>query len=196
MHSKLLATFRQITQLDEEEENLICESFKPMALEKGAYFIKTGKINTRLAFLQKGLVRYFVYKDENESTLEFTKEGGFIGEYQSFMNQSISTQSIQAIEDCEMLSIDYHDLKKIYSSTKNGNLLGRAIIEHRYNIMINQLLSVYKHGPEERYKYFITNYSDMAQRIPQYIIASYIGIKPPSLSRIRKRMTGNISSPG
>jgi hypothetical protein len=90
--------------------------------------------------------------------LEFTKEGEFIAEYQSFVNKGISIQSIQAIEDCELLVISHKDLQHVFSATKNGNLIGRMVVEYRFNAMINQLLSVYMHNPEQRYKYFIENF--------------------------------------
>ena len=193
MHTELLTVFKQIAKLDKQEEKLFCELFKPQNLKKGDYFLKSGENNNSVGFLKKGLVRYFVYKNDEESTLEFTKEGEFIAEYQSFVNRGISVQSIQAIEDCELLVISHKDLQRIFSATKNGNLLGRMIVEYRFNTMINQLLSVYMHNPEKRYKYFIENYSDIAKRIPQYLIASYVGIKPQSLSRIRNRIARGIS---
>jgi len=148
MHTELLNTFGQIAKLDEAEEALFRRLFKPCQLKKGDFFLQSGDKNNRLGFLKKGLVRYFVYKNQEESTLEFTKEGEFVAEYQSFINRNVSIQSIQAIEDCEMLIIDYHDLQQIYATAKNGNLLGRLVIEHRFNIMINQLLSIYMHSPE------------------------------------------------
>ena len=193
MHSELLQVFNSIITLTSQEEHLFRELFKPQVLKKKAYFLESGHKNDKVAFLKKGLVRYFVLKNEEEATLEFTKEFEFIAEYQSFIEKSISIQSIQAIEDCELLVIDYDGLQRIYNETKNGNLLGRKVIEHRFNIMINQLLSIYMHNPGQRYEYFLENYGDIAQRIPQYLIASYIGIKPQSLSRIRNRITNGIS---
>jgi CRP-like cAMP-binding protein len=144
-------------------------------------------VNKYIGFLVKGLVRYYVDKNEEEATFEFTKEGEFIGDYQSFSQHTISVQNIQAVEDCELLVITYDDVQLIFKQTQNGNLLGRMVVEHRFGVMVNQLLSIYMHGEQERYRQFVSNYADIAQRIPQYLIASYVGIKPQSLSRIRKR---------
>ena len=193
MYSKLLKLLNQITVLEEEENKLVESSFKPLSLKKGDYFLQAGEINRHVGFLQKGLVRYFVYKDGEESTFEFTKEGEFVADYQSFRNNTTSVQNIQAIEDCEMLIINKADLQSIFDSTKNGNLLGRHIIEHRFDVMVNQLLAIYMQNHEERYKNFMSHYADLSQRIPQYLIASYVGVKPPSLSRIRRRFAKNIS---
>ena len=193
MYSGLLKTFNTIIPLNEAEENIIKNSFKLIHLSKGDFFLKAGEVNKHIGFINKGLVRYFVYKNEEESTFEFTKEGEFIADYQSFNNNQPSIQNIQAIEDCEILIINYNDVQHIFNNTPHGNLLGRIIVEHRFDIMVSQLLSIYMHNEVERYKKFVQNYSDLTQRIPQYLIASYIGIKPQSLSRIRKRYVKRIS---
>ena len=193
MYSKLLELINQITDLEEKEIELIKNSFKHLQLTKGEFFLEAGKINKHVGFLHKGLVRYFVYKDEEESTFEFTKEGEFIADYQSFNNKTESVQNIQAIEDCEILIINYDNVQTIFNSTKKGNLIGRRIIEHRFDIMVNQLLAIYMQNHEDRYQNFIKHYSNLSQRIPQYLIASYVGVKPESLSRIRRRFTKNIS---
>lgn len=192
MYSELLHTFNTIAPLNENEEKLIKKAFKPHVLLKGDYFLKTGEVNKYVGFIKKGLVRYFVFKNEEESTFEFTKEGEFIADYQSFNRSTASLQNIQAIEDCELLIINYTDVQTIFNTTKNGNLLGRLILEHRFDVMVNQLLSIYMQNPEDRYKRFVRTYSDLTQRIPQYLIASYVGVKPPSLSRIRKRFSKGI----
>ena len=193
MLSELLNLLGGIAELDENEVELINSSFKPLTLSKGEFFLKSDEVNKHIAFLSKGLVRYFVYKDDEEATFEFTKQGEFIGDYQSFNNKTVSKQNIQAIENCELLIIDHNQIQNIFKTTKNGNLLGRVIMEHRFNIMVNQLLAIYMQSHEERYKSFVSQYSSIAQRIPQYLIASYVGVQPPSLSRIRRRFLKDIS---
>ena len=107
MYSNLIQLINQITALGDNEIELIKSSFKPLNLDKGEYFLEAGKINRHVGFINKGLVRYFVYKDGEESTFEFTKEGEFIADYQSFNNKTTSVQNIQAIEASELLVINY-----------------------------------------------------------------------------------------
>jgi CRP-like cAMP-binding protein len=178
----------RIVTLNANEQDLICQLFKPLQLKKNEFLLQSGEVCNKVSFLNKGLVRYFVFKDNEEATFEFTNQGDFIADYHSFNAQQKSLQNIQAIEDCEFLVINYEDLQTIYSTLENGNLLGRIIIEHRFNIMVSQLLDVYRFTPEERYQYFFENYKALIQRIPQYLIASYVGVKPQSLSRIRNRI--------
>ena len=193
MFSTLLRLFNEFVDLTIEEEQLITASFKPLTLSKGDYFLKEGKVCKYVGFLTKGLVRYFVYKNDEESTFEFTKEGEFISDYTSFNREVRSVQNIEAIEDCELLVIDREKLQNIFLTTKNGNHIGRLILEHRFDIMVNQLLAVYMQNSEQRYQKFTSEYSDLNQRIPQYLIASFVGVQPPSLSRIRKRLADNVS---
>ncbi|NOU48173.1 MAG: Crp/Fnr family transcriptional regulator [Bacteroidales bacterium] len=188
MYDKLIRIVKQIVQIDSDEEKIFLNVFSPKVIKKGDFFLKEGEVNNKLGFVVEGLVRYFVYKNNEESTLEFSKEGEFIAEYQSFLNQSESIQAIQAIEDTTLLVTDFEGLQSIYNKTKNGNLIGRIVIEFRFGHLMRQLLSIYMHTPEERYIHFLKTFPDLVQRIPQYHIASYVGVKPESLSRIRKRL--------
>ncbi len=188
MHDELLGLLNHLIRLTPEEEKYVKSSFTFLKLQKGDFFLQSNNICKYVGFLKKGLVRYFVIKNDEESTFEFTKEGDFVADYTSFMGKQKSMQNIEAIEDCELLVIDHEKLNFFYNNTPNGNYLGRLVIEHRFNVMANTLLSVYMQNSEQRYQKFLNDYADLTQRIPQYHIASYVGVQPPSLSRIRRRI--------
>lgn len=189
MHDILIETLNHIVTLEPNEIEFFKLAFKEVRIKKGDFFLQTGEKNDKLGFIQKGLIRYFVYKNEEESTLEFSKEGEFVAEYQSLVQKSESIQSIQAIEDTTILIMTSDDLQYLYANFKNGDKIGRMVIEHRFNVLVNQLMSIYRHAPDQRYLHFLKTYPDIVQRVPQYYIASYVGVKPQSLSRIRKRFT-------
>jgi CRP-like cAMP-binding protein len=189
MHENLIKTLNYIVTLEPNEIEFLNSAFKEFQIKKGEFFLQTGEKNNKLGFIKKGLVRYFVYKNEEESTLEFSKEGEFVAEYQSLVQKSPSIQSIQAIEDTTMLAMTNDDLQHLYANYKHGDKIGRMVIEHRFNVLVNQLMSIYMHSPDQRYLHFLKTYPDIVQRVPQYYIASYVGVKPQSLSRIRKRFT-------
>ncbi len=187
MHEALIYVFKQIAPLSKEDITCIESYFEPVQLQKGTYFLKAGETCHYIAFMTQGLVRYFVDKNQTEATFEFTQENEFIGDYQSFSKQTPSLQYIQAIEDCTLLRINFAGVQHIFNHIQHGNKLGRIMVEHRFDVMVNQLLSIYMQSPEDRYKRFVANYTHLTQRIPQYLIASYVGIQPQSLSRMRKR---------
>jgi CRP-like cAMP-binding protein len=189
MHNNLIQTLNYIVPLETNEVDFLKNAFKVIEIKKGDFFLKAGDLNNQVGFIQKGLIRYFVYKNEEEATLEFSKEGEFVAEYQSLVQKSESIQSIQAIEDTTMLVMTSDDLQNLYANFKNGDKIGRIVIEHRFNVLVSQLMSIYMHNQEQRYLQFIKTYPDLLQRVPQYHIASYVGVKPQSLSRIRKRFT-------
>jgi CRP-like cAMP-binding protein len=187
MHDILIQTLNHIVTLEPDEIEFFKTAFTQTQIKKGDYFLKSGEINNKLGFIQNGLIRYFVFNNDEESTLEFSKEGEFVAEYQSLVQKTESTQCIQAIEDTTMLVMTSENLHKLYDTKKNGDKIGRIVIEHRFNVLVNQLMSIYMHKPDQRYLHFLKTYPDIVQRVPQYYIASYVGVKPQSLSRIRKR---------
>ncbi len=193
MPHDLASTLHTLAPLTVEEAAEIRSCFEPMQLPRGRFFLKEGQVSERIGYVQQGLVRYFVHKADDEATFEFTAEGDFIADYQSFNSRQSSIQNIEAIEDCILLTIGYEQVQHIFRHTKHGNLIGRLILEHRFDVMVSRLLSLYMHAPGQRYQHFISNYASLAQRIPQYHIASFVGVKPQSLSRMRKRWSQKIS---
>jgi CRP-like cAMP-binding protein len=93
-----------------------------------------------------------------------------------------------ALEPTTLLVITSQDLQKLYTNLSNGEKFGRLLMESVYTDAIQQIISFYTGSPQQRYQEFLENQPGLVQRVPQYYIASYIGIKPQSLSRIRKRL--------
>lgn len=192
MYEKLIATFDHLAPLNQEDKKLIEKIFKPLHLKKGDFFQEAGYKSDKVGFLVNGLVYYSVLKNDEEAITDFTKEGEFVSEYHTFTTKQPAIHSIKAIEDSLLLVTNFEGLQTFFNNTSNGNKIGRLIIEHRFGIVVNQLLSLNKNTPEERYKLFVKDYFELTQRIPQYLIASFIGVKPQSLSRIRSRLTDRL----
>jgi hypothetical protein len=108
----------------------------------------------------------------------------------SFLPQVPSYVNIQALEDTTIFVISFNDIQQFYKEVEHGERFGRLGIEQVFVNVINQIKSLYTDPPEIRYSQFLSSFPDIGQRIPQYYIASYVGIKPQSLSRIRKRIAG------
>ena len=183
----LIDKIRQIIQVSESEEQILQKLFAEKQFSKGDHFLVENQICRSLGLIQYGLVRYYVNVNGEDKTYYFGKEGDFLCDYESFLPQKPSNKNIQVLEDSSLYIISYQGLQDIYDRLKQGDRFGRLGIEQVFVNILQQLTSFYNDPPELRYERFLENYPDISQRIPQYYIASYIGIKPQSLSRIRNR---------
>ena len=183
----------EVIYLSEHETTLVQSLFHEAFVKKGCFLLKEGEVCTNLTFVCKGIFRYFIDHDGEDRTYNFAKEGDFVCNYESLIRQSPSHKHIQAIEDSEVLTISSENLQRFYREVEQGNLFGRIHMEKIYADTIRQLVAHYTETPEQRYLNFLKKYPDLNQRLPQYYIASYVGVKPQSLSRIRKRRISNVT---
>jgi CRP-like cAMP-binding protein len=184
----LIKTIRDYIPLSSGDEEIVRKLFRERKLEKGEHLLESGNICKNIIFIEKGLVRYYTNNDGEEQTGYFNKEGEFVCDYPSFLPQKPSITNIQALEKTTINTISYADMQQFYKQVEHGERFGRLAIEYVFLNAVSQISSLYNDPPELRYQNFLSRFQDIGQRIPQYYIASYIGIKPQSLSRIRKRM--------
>jgi CRP-like cAMP-binding protein len=189
MTEKLIMSIQSFINLTPKEVDCINQLFRKKEIKKGDFFLAEGQICKQVGFIVKGLIRYYINHDGEEKTYAFGQESNFVCNYESFLSQMPSTKIIQALEDCEMLIISFDDLQIFYKSINEGERFGRLVIEKVFIETLQDLSSFYTDLPENRYEKFLKEHSDLPQRISQYHIASYLGVKPQSLSRIRKRIS-------
>ena len=186
----LLNTIRSFIPLSSQDEEIVRKLFHKKVFKKGDHLLQAGSVCRYIIFIETGLVRYYLNSDGEEHTTYFNKEGEFVCDYMSFLPQAPSYVNIQALEDTTIFVISFNDIQQFYKEVEHGERFGRLGIEQVFVSVINQIKSLYTDPPEVRYSQFLSNFPDIGQRIPQYYIASYVGIKPQSLSRIRKRIAG------
>jgi len=191
-YSALLQTIRQFIALTNKEEAVVTSLFKPMVLPTDGYFLQAGDVCRYAGFVTQGLLRYYVLDDGAEHTYDFSPEQTFVSNYESFLTQTPSSRFIQAIEPTTLLVINFNNLQRLYDSIGEGQKFGRLIAEHLFVGMLQKLTAFYQETAEERYETFIRSFPTLQERIPQYIVASYVGIKPQSLSRIRAARAGKL----
>jgi len=184
----LLNAIANVVPLSERDKQVIQKLFERKEIAKDDYFVKEGQVCKHAAFILKGLMRFYINLNGEEKTYAFREEKKFVSNYQSFIPQIPSQQNIQALEDCEILTINYENLQKFYANVSHGERFGRLMVENIFIEILKELNSFYTDTAEQRYERFMISYPGLQQRIPQYHIASYVGVKPQSLSRIRKRM--------
>ena len=191
MFEELLKTVNQIVDLNETEKSIFQDAFTFLKISKNQTLIAEGQVATELYFINKGLLRLYYNKDGGLITAYIFREHLFASSYASFLESSPSIQCLDTLEDCELLALTKAKLENLYKDIPKVNVLTRKIAEQRF-INSQQILSSFLlDRPEERYKKFAENNSDLFLRVPHHIIASYLGITPVSLSRIRKRLQDN-----
>lgn len=189
-YSTLLQAIRRIIALTTEEEAVVSSLFEPMVLPTDGYFLRAGDVCRYAGFVTQGLLRYYILDDGAEHTYDFSPEQTFVSNYESFLTQTPSTRFIQAIEPTTLLVINYNNLQRLYNSIGEGQKFGRLVAEQLFVGILQKLTSFYQETAEERYETFLRSFPTLQERIPQYVIASYVGIKPQSLSRIRAARAG------
>jgi CRP-like cAMP-binding protein len=189
MIERLLDCIKHIITLSTTEKDIVTSLFKEKTYDKGEFFLADGQVCKQVGFVTKGLLRYYINHDGEDKTYDFAQENSFVCNYESFIPGTPSTKIIQALEDCEILQISYDDLQLFYKSVSQAERFGRLVIEQVFIQTLQDLSSFYTDTPELRYEKMLKKHPDLLQRMSQYHIASYVGVKPQSLSRIRKRIS-------
>lgn len=187
--NSLLYSIQNLITLTPAEIDIVTSLFKEKTYKKGGFFLVEGQICKQVGFVAKGLMRYYINHNGEEKTYAFSQENNYVCNYESFLPKSPSSKIIQALEDCDVLVISHDDLEIFYANVREGERFGRIAIGTVFIQMLQDITSFYTETPELRYERFIKNHADLQQRISQYHIASYVGVKPQSLSRIRKRIS-------
>jgi CRP-like cAMP-binding protein len=193
MVQALVDYIRRQIPLSLEEESIVLELFHEKTYKKGEHLLSEGDVCRHITFIEEGLVRYYFRQNGEERTNYFNKEGEFVCDYVSFLPKQPTIVNIQAVEDCMVRQVSYEGIQQFYQRVAHGERFGRLALEAVFVNIVAQVASVYTDPPEARYRNFLLNYPDVAQRIPQYYIASYVGVQPQSLSRIRKRLSKDIN---
>ncbi|MEN0006906.1 MAG: Crp/Fnr family transcriptional regulator [Bacteroidota bacterium] len=164
----------------------IAPSFRRREISKNEYVLEAGKICRHLWFLESGLLRYFVLKEGVEVTKFFTIAPYCFTSQASFNNNIPSTEYIQAIEDAVIWEISYEENQQLLE-LKSWNLFARKITQEVQFFTEQILEELQSETAENRYLKMLNTRGDLIQRLPQKILASYLGIAPQSLSRIRRK---------
>lgn len=151
------------------------------------FLFREGDICHFVGLTRKGCFRTFFLKDGKELTLFFHPEHYTVGDYESLRRQKPACFSCQAVEDSEVLLINTQVIK-VLETEPDGQKLLRLMVEDLAFQLRDRLLSLYRDSPEQRYINFVENEPSLLQRIPQYYLASHLGIEPESLSRLKHRV--------
>ena len=159
-------------------------------IPKKTVFLKIDDIENHISFIESGLVRLFIPKEnpEKEITFGFSFKDQFISAYDSFLTQKPSLYQLQTLTETTLLSITYKDLQEVYKTTQIGNLIGRLTAERLFLIKSKREQNLLNLTAEERYKRLFKERPELLKVIPLKYISSYIGVTAQALSRIRRRV--------
>jgi CRP-like cAMP-binding protein len=175
--------------LNSEEMEKFKSDLKQRDLKKGDYFISSEQVSRNIAFIESGYLRTF-HLDENghEITTEFNQPDTFCGSYYSFYTHEPSFEFIEAITDCELLLLSYNSLQKLYAESYLVNVFGRTLLEKACVERDLRLKKILHLKATEKYEWFLENYADIYKVSKLADIASFLGIKPETLSRVRRKI--------
>jgi CRP-like cAMP-binding protein len=157
-------------------------------VKKGELICKPGQVCNQISFIASGLVRLYHIVDGRDKVLCFVNEDNYVSDYQSFLTRKPSHIAIQALEPTLLVETNYDNLQYLYSEVPKSNMIGRIIAERLYIEACEEKTSEVRDTIEERYLRAIQQQPWLNQKVPQYMIASMLGITPEAFSRIKARM--------
>jgi CRP-like cAMP-binding protein len=185
--------FRQFienyTTVSDKDWKQISACFDKRVIEKGEMLLQEGKVCKHLYFIESGLLRYFIYKNGNDITKYFTEAPYCFTSQVSFTTEKPATENIQAIEQSIIWEITLKQANNLLEELKSWNTFIRKLIQEVQYYTEEILQEIQTETAENRYLKMLEQEPQLVQRIPLKHLASYFGIAPQSLSRIRKKIT-------
>lgn len=180
----------QIATISKLDWDFFKSKLQRRIIPKKTIFLKINEIENHISFIESGVVRLFLPKEnpEKEITFGFSFKNQFVSAYDSFLTQKPSLYQLQALTETSILSISYTDLQEVYQTTQIGNLIGRLTAERLFLIKSKREQNLLNLTAEERYLNLFKERPELIKVIPLKYISSYIGVTAQALSRIRKRL--------
>jgi len=186
---ELITYINQISPIKEVTFKELKKCFKPLELNKNDFFVRENEYAQQIGFLKKGIVRaFFLNQEGKEYTKQFFVDSSIIGAYNSLLTKQPNKIAQQALTDCEILVADYREMEKLYTKFHDLERLGRKIAEFYFLEKEQKEIEMALLDADKRYLIMQQKFPSIETIIPQYYIASYLGISPTQLSRIRKKL--------
>lgn len=176
-------------QLTEEEKQLCKSSFAPKKLRRRQYILQEGDVCKYVAFVEKGMLRSYSIDDKgNEHIMQFAFEGWWIADQYSFLTGEPAVYTIDALEDAELLLLSKQAEEELLLKIPKFERYFRLLLQNSLIATQRRLIASLSQSAEERYQQLIAGCPTIPQRVPQHMMASFLGITPETLSRIRRQV--------
>jgi CRP-like cAMP-binding protein len=187
-YNQLIQHFRQNVQINELEEKLVNEYFYISEFKKKELILFKGETSSHMRFIVDGCLKtYHLNEEGKEQIVHFGIEGWWVNDLYSYLTLTPATQFIEALENGRLLKIHRDDLSKLFDKSQSIERFFRLKFQNAYVAFIDRTLNSISKTAEERYFEFCEKYREIEQRVPQYLLASYLGITPEFLSLLRKK---------
>jgi CRP-like cAMP-binding protein len=181
---------RQYVELTAEEEKILLSKAKGRKFLKGQYVVQNGEVCKCESFVSSGCLKAFYIDNEGqEHIIMLAIENWWIADLGSFITQTPADLNVQCIENCELVQIHYNDLQLLYLEIPKLERFFRIIIQNAFVAAQKRIINNFTSPAVDRYLQFRNQYPQIEQRVPQYMIASYLGITKEFLSKIRGQLT-------
>jgi CRP-like cAMP-binding protein len=177
------------TDFSEQDWEVVSSKFIQQDFPKKALILKKGHVENYVSYVKEGIVRYYIPRENKELTFELTFANDFVGAYDSFLTRLPSVYHVETITQTTLWRLSYEDVQSLYRDTEKGNIIGRLASEKLFLEKAKREISLLNDTAEQRYLNLFSEQPEMIKKIPLQYIASYIGITPQALSRIRRRIS-------
>lgn len=189
---RLKEQLKELISIGEAEWESFAEQLVKENLKAKTELLRAGQIARKIYFIEEGLMRCYHLKDGKEVSTYFACDQQFISAYASFITQEYSFEYLETLEDSIVYSLSNYKFNRLLELSPKFEKLARILAERNYLCVLNRIFSMQTKSAKEHYLEFIEqNELKVLQRVPQYMIASFLGIAPESLSRIRKQISSS-----
>lgn len=189
MMESLFDNISKTISLTEADKEVFKNNCIIKRLKKRQFFLQEGDVCKYAGFVSKGCLKtYTIDKNGDEHVFQIAIEGWWVSDMYSHLTGEPANYNIEALEDCEIIAMDIEARESIFKQVPNYERFHRILLERNYVATQRRVNAMLSSSAEDRYLTFLKNYPQIVQRVPQLVIASYLGIAPESLSRIRKQL--------
>lgn len=184
---RLLQVLNAIHPMSADLMDFLAVHIKHRVLMRKQYLLRAGHVARDICFIDYGLMRCYYIKDDTDVSSWFMKENDVIVSVESFFQQKVSYECIQALDDTSLYCLSYEQLQHAYITFPEFNFIGRVLTERYYTLSEQRLYSIRMQKSSDRYQYLMETHPELIKRVPSKFLASYLGVREETLSRLRGR---------